>query len=1057
MNLVLSSTPPKALALTSLALLFTSLATTLNAKDYENYSLPGAQRSAPQPGAISYLSPKIQLRGKTRLQDPSFNAQQYVFAKEAYIAEKRDEAIKLLRQEMDSGLKRNRDQLLMRLGQLYAEKYMELSYRENELHSQRLAEYEKQKVTNKSLKAPAIDNSRSKTYLNQALQLFTSLEREYPQHPKIDEILFFIGFVETEYGKTDKGVRYLERVARQYPGSKKFEEAVVFLGDYYFEKVKFRDALLKYKVLLHRKNAALYHYALYKTAWCELNSNEQRKGLEDMKSLIAGLAGTQEVAKFNLREQALKDLVVFYGEVGDVDGAMTYFTEMQGKDKAIENLKLIADILKSKARDDAAIKAYTRLLEEFPDSIETPGLYLGLYESLSRLGKTKEAVATLVRAVENYGPNSEWAKKFPAEKQPQVKTAVDALGSEAQKVAFFFHHSAQKSSNKVSYSYALQLYAALLKNFPQHPERKKIAFYRGEILYTQGQWLEAADSYMVAAQTPPKDKIADESAYAALLALDRLTAKNDKLERYSEKEQKNVSLTPEPIPANEKRFIEVAEFYLREYPQGQRIVDVRFRIAAIYYRYHHFDKSQELFKEIAMKHPKHRSATTAAHIVLDIYNLKKDYVSLDATAQMFANTPGLGDATFKKEMAQISGEIGFKKIESLEANNKWKDAGDTYYDFYKNNPTGPLAEKSLYNAFVSYEKANDTVMAAETSRLFIAKYPKSQYTQRFTLNLAKLAEKQFDFEQAQRLYNEYYKKFPKDKEARKALYNAAVFAELLERNSEALSLYEEYSRGPVTADEKRAIQISQAKLYRKSGQWDKVTQIYRRMMRESKSKEEKLNLLGELARIYEKGGRMTDRNNVVTELRYLYDSAKVTKSSGPALAYVAEAKFKAIAKQRENYEKIELKFPEQDLLYLMKRKQKALTKLAASYDSVVEVGVPDWGVASILEKADAYNNYVLNFRNLKIPAKYKGDERVEVEKALKQIDEKSIKPLEAKVTEFLNACVSKAAEFYVANEYSRKCGDRLKKTTTNAVEPTGIMPQPNYWTTRWTGAGVAKP
>ena len=132
---------------------------------------------------------------------------------------------------------------------------------------------------------------------------------------------------------TSKRARDIERVIRQYPRSRKYDEAVVYLADNYFDNHRFREAYGKYRILLSRKESALYHYALYKMAWCELNMGSQRQALNDMKGLISALEGTTDKAKFNLREQAIKDLVVFYGEVGAVDEAYAYF------ETAVENRK----------------------------------------------------------------------------------------------------------------------------------------------------------------------------------------------------------------------------------------------------------------------------------------------------------------------------------------------------------------------------------------------------------------------------------------------------------------------------------------------------------------------------------------------------------------------------------------------------------------------------------------------------------------------------------------------------------------------------------------------
>lgn len=1058
MNLVRSCIQLRALASTSLLVATLSVAAP-RAKEYENFELPkagGAAPTAPDAPSLNYQSNRIKLTGRSSLRESSVNAQTYLFAKEAFLTEKRDEAIKLLRQELDSGFTRNRDNLLLKLGQLYAEKYMELSYRENEYYTKELDAFDKKKLTDKNAKPPKLDQSRSQAYLKQALEIFVGIEKDYPKHPKIDEILFFIGFVEMEYGKTDKGLRYLERVVREFPRSRKFDEALLYLGDYHFEKGKFREALSRYQILSRRKDSALYHYAMYKIAWCELNTSEQRKGLRDMKALIADLQGSKEPSKFNLREQALRDLVVFYGETGDVDDAIAYFREQQGNDKALSNLRVLADLLRGKARDDAAARAYQKLLEEFPDGVDAPKLYVGLAETQARLNRTRDSVATLVKAIKLYNPNSDWYKRWSQEKAGEAKDGVDTLSNEALKLAFYYHSSAQKSSNKVSREFALILYRSISQNFPQHPERKKIAFYTGEILYAEGKWLEAAEYYMLAAKTPPKDKIADESAYNALLALDRITAKNDNLQRYSKEDQKKIDLTPQDIPQNEQKFIEVAQFYMKEYPQGSRVVDVEFRIAAIYYRYHHFDQAQQSFKDIALKHPSHRSATTAANIVLDIYNLKKDYVALDATAGVFANTKNLGDKAFRAEMAKISGEIAFKKLEGLEGTNQWKEAGEAYFAFYKSNPNGELAEKALNNAQVSFEKAGDLTRSLEVTKLFIAKYPESDNSKRFLLSLAKQSEKAYDFETAQKLYEDFHKKYPKDKEARKALFNAAVFAELLERNKTALSLYDEYLKDrSVPAEDRRAILVSQAKIHRKDGKWEQVNKIYRQLIRDANNANDKFSILGELARQYERGGRVADRDKVVNELRYTYDNTKGIKASGPAFNYVAEAKFRAIAKQREAYEKVKLRFPPEDLVYLLGRKQKMLAKLATAYDAVAAIGVPDWGVAALYEKGEAFDNFVQNFKGLQIPARYKDAERTELESQLKIIEGKLVAPIAVKAQEILASCVKRGSEFFVANEYASKCRQRLEKG--KFVDPAGLMPQPSYWTTRWTGGGeVAK-
>jgi hypothetical protein len=112
----------------------------------------------------------------------------------------------------------------------------------------------------------------------------------------------------------------------------------------------------------------------------------------------------------------------------------------------------------------------------------------------------------------------------------------------------------------------------------------------------------------------------------------------------------------------------------------------------------------------------------------------------------------------------------------------------------------------------------------------------------------------------------------------------------------------------------------------------------------------------------------------------------------------------------------------------------------------------------LLEKSGAYEDFVRAFREVKIPATYKAETRSEAETALKGIDTKIVAPLEKKSQEIAQACVDRASQFHVIGEYAAKCRSKLKKPGEGA-EPSGLLPQPNYWSTRAVnlGAEVAKP
>lgn len=1015
---------------------------------YENFTLPPSKNRAVLPvSKVNYKTSSFRLEGSSRQKKgPSVDHDTFLFSKQMFLAERREQAIKLLRQEIDAGYKANLPNMLLRLGQLYAEKYQELSYLENKLHDEKLKDWEQK---GKKGRAPRLDERRSKSYLTRALKTFYALEKKYPRHPKIDEVLFFIGFVEIEAGRGRRGAQYLERVVRKFPRSRKYDEAVVYLGDYYFDRSKFKTAAAKYSILLRRGVARLSNYARYKLAWCHLNMRQSTRALAEMKSLIEKLEGS-EGEDFNLRKQAMNDMVVFYGEVGRAKEAFEFFKDngMDEKD-AIKNVRLIADILRSKARDEEAIAAYELLLDEDDESPDAPLIQLAIYKSLSRMGRTKQGVTHLGKALQNYGASSDFAEDFPEDKKEELKAILSELQSEGFKAATYHHRAAQKGRNRVNYAYALHIYDSLLKGFPSHPERKRVMFYKGEIAFEQKKWLEASEAYLAASKIAPKDKLTDEAVYNALLALDQVTQKREKLVRFNADEMRNKDFDKKDIPKDELRFIELAQYYMKEYPKGLRAADVRFRIASIYYAHYHFDRALEGFKFVALKHPKHRSARTSAYLVLDIYNIKKDYESLEQYSRKFAATKGLATRQFREEALQLRDEIRFKKIERFEKENKWTKAGDSYLEVYKSNPNGKLAQQSLYNALVSFEKSDNKGKTDDVRKLFVKRYPKSPYVKNITLKLAKDAEGRYDFDESRKLFQKYYENFPRDKEAPKALYNAAVFSELLEENRTSLALYELYlKKYRPEKDERESIYISMGKLNRKLGRWDEVNKIYRRLKAWHPSDSDKVKYLGELARQFELGGRISQKKTVAKELAWYYTNRKGTKFTGTALKYVAENMFEQASRYRKRFDEIKLRFPPNDLVYLMKRKQGRLDQLAKAYDQVIDVGVPEWGVAATLEKGDAYLRFVESYRTVKIPGRYNAAQKKEAMAALKQIDAEAVAPVEKAGREILVKCVEKSKEFTVSSRYANRCFDRVAEFQKGKeFTPAGMIPRPGYWST----------
>ncbi len=128
------------------------------------------------------------------------------------------------------------------------------------------------------------------------------------------------------------------------------EESNFALGEYYFEREQWDDALKYYSAVAKNRRARLYSFALYKTAWCQYKTGQVKPALTSLERVIrAGRVakGSNDTSaggasRIRLATEAQKDLVVFYAETGTAQNARAYFEEIAGEKATFGLLEKLA-------------------------------------------------------------------------------------------------------------------------------------------------------------------------------------------------------------------------------------------------------------------------------------------------------------------------------------------------------------------------------------------------------------------------------------------------------------------------------------------------------------------------------------------------------------------------------------------------------------------------------------------------------------------------------------------------------------------------------------------
>ncbi len=191
------------------------------------------------------------------------------------------------------------------------------------------------------------------------------------------------------------------------------------IGEYYFDNNNAYKALLAYQKATKYKNSPKYAFALYKLAWCWYNVGEFGKAIDTMKSVVqCSMTGSQTAGtkrRLTLQDEALKDLVRFFADAGEMEEAYAYFNKLGKKDLIRAMLKRLADTYFEQGKFEQCIQTYRRLIAEDPQSSKAPGYQNEIILAYQKIGRKKETLNEIKRLLDAYGKNSAWARTNSAD------------------------------------------------------------------------------------------------------------------------------------------------------------------------------------------------------------------------------------------------------------------------------------------------------------------------------------------------------------------------------------------------------------------------------------------------------------------------------------------------------------------------------------------------------------------------------------------------------------------------------------------------------------------
>jgi|GEM_PF-725895 len=640
---------------------------------------------------------------------------------------------KILKQSNSSA---QRVELLLRLAELHAERHSYLLQKEM---SQYEIAYEKWLKNMRNGAEPKFNQTMSLQSINAATQILRALVNQYPNHNRAPEALYQLGFLLTEM-KSDSAVLYFQRLIERFPKSRYIADAQLALGEFYFSRNNFSEALGHYqKALQDRKNRA-YPYAVYKLGWTFFNirgsdeetSKNLQKSLTAFRLLvkIADEASAEQKLTL-LRKDALRDMVLVYAELGDITEAQAYFKEMKEPALYATLLERLAWLHAEAGRCRESAELYLRLVQEFPDSAKNPQFLVRLAGLYEKDQQRELMVDALERVSEMISANSQWSA---AQKNPRDKTtAKEALIAEATLWSIRLHAEFQKTQNKKTAQESLQLYDLALKHHGETSAAFQIHFNRAQLLTALGDHERAIEGYIRAALLDRKLALKRSESK---VGLENAMAESDLLIQA----RPAITHKNQGLPPLENRLVKIIELHTQMFPKDSNKISHLHRAALLHFQAGLVPQAGQRWMAMAKEDPQSRLVSDGLRLLIKRSFDGGDWLKAAQDARTFLAIPGISSAAVGGQLAKLLRVAIFQQAQVVEKSGRHLEAAQQFLDFQKQFPTDNDAAKALINAANNQFKGNRPEDALSTLGRFVNQYPKSEYQTQALEMMAATAE-----------------------------------------------------------------------------------------------------------------------------------------------------------------------------------------------------------------------------------------------------------------------------------------------------------------------------
>lgn len=554
------------------------------------------------------------------------------------------------------------------------------------------------------LKLYGLNSQKAYDSLRQALKVYSQITNRFPSYKDLDFVLFNSALAHLQLKEVEKAKSFYLQLITRYPNSSLIPDALLEVGEIYYNQQKFSAALEHFKNLEKYPKSRAYPYGLYKSAWCYYNLKNTNEGINQLLAVVKqnpapkntselNPADVKDDRRYNLRREALRDLTLFVGETLAPDEVFGFFRAITTEDELGEIILALAGLYESHSRFKE-ISVFTRqYIEHYPLSQQTPKCYIKLIE-------TNEVLKQRPIVIENLSAMAKFCKQDKV-----ASSCLEDFRKVSLDIAKKWWEIWLKNKNHMEFSNLTEkAFENLLStDTPTQPDSKsRYAF--AELLFQQAKFTQASQNYEKVSLHPNIDKtLAHDSLYGAIFSTEKIIEKDSENTVAIEK-QKNLGLR-----------------YLKEFSMDEHVNEIQYKLGFIAYKQSDYDLALKYIKPLLTKNISESIRLKSEDSVLDIYNIKKDYLAIQNVAKDIVKKTI--DANRKISMKKIIEEASYSQLQKEAKDLPLLKQVDLLIAFAKSHGDTKLGQDAYWQSIsLVYAKGYD-VLGANLSLAYIKQYP----------------------------------------------------------------------------------------------------------------------------------------------------------------------------------------------------------------------------------------------------------------------------------------------------------------------------------------------